>query len=271
MAHDVADFTTDVIERSRTVPVLVDFWAEWCAPCRMLTPVLERLAAKNPQRWELAKVNTDQHQDLATEYGVRGIPNVKLFVNGAVEAEFTGALPERTVEQWLEKHLPHRQARELDVAEIMISKENHAGARAILRGILEHEPDDERARVLLATSLLWDDPAGAAECVARIEEHSERFPLVEAIRTIADGVRKHAAPETLPDHSVRPRYLAALDALVSRDFDAAVERFIDVIREHREYDGDGARRGVIAIFRILGDEHPVVQKHRRAFSSALYA
>ncbi len=100
------DFQQDVIETSRRKPVLVDFWAPWCGPCRMLSPTLDRLARESKGAWRLVKINTDQHPDLATRYEVRGIPAVKLFVNGAVAAEFVGALPEHAVRQWLDEHLP---------------------------------------------------------------------------------------------------------------------------------------------------------------------
>jgi putative thioredoxin len=271
MGYDLVDFEHDVLAQSRTIPVLVDFWAEWCAPCRMLTPILETLAAKHAGRWALVKVNTDVHQEIANRYGIRGIPNVKLFIDGAVANEFSGALPERSVEQWLEKTLPPRHRKELDTAAAMIAQENTAAARAILEGLLEHEPNDERARVLLAGSLLWDDAARATDLVANVEEHSERFPTVEAIRTIAALIGKQAAPATLPEHPVRAAYLEGIDAVARRDFDRAIERFIEVLREERRYDEDGPRKAVIAAFRILGEEHPITQKYRRAFSSALYS
>ncbi len=89
---EVTNFQNDVIEKSFDKPVLVDFWAEWCAPCRMIGPILEKLADENKDSWELAKVDTDKNQEVAMKYGVRGIPNVKLFRNGEVINEFTGAL-----------------------------------------------------------------------------------------------------------------------------------------------------------------------------------
>jgi putative thioredoxin len=271
MNHEIADFATDVLERSKTTPVVVDFWAAWCGPCRVLGPILERLAERDRDRWVLAKVDTDKHQDLAARYGVRGIPHVKLFVDGKVVGEFTGALPERAVEQWLAKVLPGKHQKDLEAAQLLVAREDYAAARPILEGILDHEPDNEQARVLLAGMFISSDPAKAASLVARIEEHSKHFPLAEAIRTFAVLLEKAAHPENLPEGEARMSYSQALDHLAKNDYDRALENFIEVIRRDRSYDDDGARRAVVAMFRILGDEHPLTQKYRRPFSSALNA
>ena len=99
-------FQKEVLEKSRQKPVLVDFWAPWCGPCRVLSPTLEKLARQSGGRWRLVKINADRNPALSARYGVRGIPSVKLFVDGQVRAEFTGAMPEPAVEQWLNAHLP---------------------------------------------------------------------------------------------------------------------------------------------------------------------
>ena len=103
--YDIQDFDKEVIEKSKEVPVLVDFWAAWCAPCRILGPTLEKVASEADGKWQVAKVDTEQFPDKAQQYGVRGIPNCKLFVNGEVVDEFVGALPEPMVNEFMTKAL----------------------------------------------------------------------------------------------------------------------------------------------------------------------
>lgn len=270
MNYEITDFQTDVIERSSAIPVLVDFWAEWCRPCKILGPILERLAAKSDGRWALAKVDTDKHQELAVEFGVRGIPNVKLFVDGKVSSEFTGALPEPSVVQWLKKALPGRFEKDVEKAEKFLQNGRVTEGQSLLETIIKQDPGNEHARVLLAGSLAASNPDKAANLVADIEEHSEHFATVDAIRTFSSLTSKLLYPEALPDDPSKAAYLAALTELASRNYDAALQKFIEVIRTNRYYDDDGARKACIAIFRLLGDEHEVTRNRRREFSSALY-
>ncbi len=270
MKYEITDFQTDVIKRSHDIPVIVDFWAEWCGPCKVLGPILERLAAKSEGQWTLAKVNTDDHQDVAAEYGIRGIPNVKLFVDGKVADEFTAALPEPAVAQWLRRALPDRFRRDIGRAQQLLGENRTTDAHALLEKIIGQDPGNEHARTILAGSLLSTDPNRAASLVAGIEEHSEHFPKVEAIRTYTALMARLQDPALLPDDPAKTLYLTAAQELSHFNYDSALEHFIEVIRTHRSYDDDGARKACVAIFRILGDDHEITRKRRREFSSALY-
>ena len=234
MSFDVRDFEREVIERSYQVPVLVDFWAEWCMPCRMLSPVLERLAQRANGRWVLAKVNTEEHPDLAYRYGVRSIPNVKLFVDGQVVDEFVGALPEYVIEQWLDRVLPSPQQKVLKEAEELLQQQRVSEAQQLLERVVAAEPTNERARVLLARILLFADPARAAELVAPVEPGSPVEELAEAIRTLAPLLQMRSEEE-LPPVPVRPLFWSGVQAVHRAEFDRALEHFIEVIRQNRYY------------------------------------
>jgi putative thioredoxin len=271
MNYEITDFQTDVIKRSSKIPVLVDFWAEWCGPCKMLGPVLERLAEKNGSQWVLAKVNTDAHQDIASQYGIRGIPSVKLFVDGRVANEFTGALPEHAVVQWLNKALPNKFRKRIEEAQLLLGNGKTPEGQSILRDVIHQDPGNHLARVLLAESLISSEPEEAVGLVADIEEDSEHYPMVESIRTFAELSSKALHPERLPDDPVKDSYVAGLKALASMNYKLALRKFIEVIRTNRYYDEDGARMACIAIFRLLGEDHEITQAYRREFSSALYS
>jgi putative thioredoxin len=270
VVSEIQDFAKEVLERSSTVPIVVDFWAEWCEPCRVLGPVLEKLALNAGGRWMLAKVDTDKHQDVAARYGIRSIPSVKLFVDGEVVNEFKGAMPEAAVLQWLERALPDPHRKEIGQADLLLQAGKTLEGQNILGIVLQHDPSNHHARVLLAGSYLESAPDRALELVEGIEEDSRHFPMADAIRTFADLTRKLEHPEQLPDQPVKAVYLEALHALGRGDYETSLRRFIEVIRQDRYFDEDGARRGCIAIFKVLGEENEITRNFRRSFSSALY-
>jgi len=265
----VKNFDQDVLERSNNIPVVVDFWAEWCGPCKVLGPILERQAAESGGRWILATVNTEEYPEDSARFGIRSIPAVKLFIDGKVIDEFTGALPEYAVRQWLEKVIPGPSAAAIASARGMISSGDPEGAAEILRRVVEQEPENAEARVILARALLLDDPVEANRLIDGIEEPGLAAEI-ETVGTVArmNEIRENA--DGFPPSSVREAYLAAIEKFFSRDYDGALADFIGIIREEREYDDDGSRKACLAIFRLLGEEHEITLRHRREFGSALY-
>jgi putative thioredoxin len=266
MSHEVKDFSKDIIELSRSIPVLVDFWAEWCGPCRILGPTLEKLADKYKDRFILVKVNTDHNPEIAARYGIRGIPNVKLFINGEVADEFTGALPEPAVEQWLKKSIPRKNTKDLEAVKNLISKDENDKAFLMLDKMLKQEPDNSELKILLAQTLLFRDPGKAEALAIESELDAENSELVDSIKTIAhlfslNGIKGSDAAGD---------YKSAIEELKQRNFDSALEKFIEVIKTDRSLDDDGARKACIAIFKFLGEDNEITLRHRRDFGSALY-
>lgn len=260
------DFQNDVIEQSKTVPVLVDFWAQWCGPCRILAPVLEKLAEHHAGKWVLVKVNTEEFPEISAQYGIRGIPNVKLFSNGVVIDEFTGALPEYQIEQWLAKALPSPWAEEVARAAAEMAAGNDAVAITLLEGVLVKEPENRDAAAMLVRLILFSRPEEALRLAETLEAEPDYADLSESVRTLGALLVRPAS--AIPDGESREAYGEAVESLRNGDMDSALEHFISVLRKNRYYDDDGSRKACIAIFRLLGEEHEITMKYRRAFDRA---
>ena len=265
---EVNDFQKEVIEKSYEKPVLVDFWAEWCGPCKMIGPVLEKLAEENKDSWELVKVDTDNNQQIAMQYGIRGIPNVKLFLNGKVINEFTGALPEQAIKDWLRKSIPSKFADQIEHAKILLENGNASDARIILEDIHKGDLTNSEVKLLLAKILLFEDQKEALRLTQNVDGNLENIELAESINTLAELITRDV--NTFPQSGVKTDYLTAIVDIKNQNFDAALIKMIEIIRIDRNYDDDGARKVCIAIFKFLGEEHEITLKHRRDFGSALY-
>ncbi len=270
MNYEMNDFSDDVIKSSFELPVLVDFWAEWCGPCKMLSPTLEKLAEKFKDQWKLVKIDSDKNPDIAGKYGVRGIPNVKLFVDGEVVNEFTGALPENMVMDWLKKAIPSKNKKSIEEAKTLLSNNEKDKAVKLLENILSSEPDNEEAKVLLAKAIFFENPEQSLEMLKEIDEFSENFETVDSLRTFARMFGLLNQSGSLPTNQVKDIYLEGIKNLQNQNYDAALENFIETIRTDRYYDDDGARKACIAIFKYLGEENQITLKYRRDFSGALY-
>lgn len=266
MGFDVQSFQEDVIEASEHGPVVVDFWAPWCGPCRVLGPIIEKLAHEQADTWTLVKVNSDAHQAEAMRFGVRGIPAVKMFYKGEVIDEFTGALPEPAIRQWLEKALPGETKDLMKHVESLMEEGASDQATPLLERILELEPTNPAAAGHLASIIALEDPDRAEQLADIAMTGEPRFVQVaEAVRSLTQHLKMQA-----PEGPGQPLYRQATGQLTSGDAESAVLTLIEVLKTDRYYADDAARKLGVAIFTLLGPFHPVSQAHRRTFDMWLY-
>jgi putative thioredoxin len=274
-----ATFEQDVLERSKTVPVLVDFWAPWCAPCRALKPILEKLVVEYKGKFALAKVNTDENPEIATRYGVRGIPNVKAFVDGELADEFTGALPESGVRQFLENLAPSPGENLRRSARDAVARGDFEAAEAMLREALALDAGDEAAHVDLAELLVArQDYGGADAALAAVPEHrrDERAATVAAKvalwkrgQSLPDlGTLKSAVDARPEDSDARLGYAERLAA--EGQIQPAMDELIEVVRRARGEKREQARKTIVALFGLAADRPDLVSEYRRKLSGALY-
>jgi putative thioredoxin len=261
-------FQQDVIDASFKTPVVVDFWAVWCQPCRMIGPVLEKLEKEANGQWKLVKVNTDEEPELSQHFQIRSIPAVKMIRDGRIIDEFVGALPEVDVRKWLEKHLPNESKNQLEAAKAMLQAGNSAKARKILEATVKQEPANAEARVLLAILLMPDDIDKAAELVKPIEEESPFSNQANAVRTLQRLAHlNETSGEPEEDWHL---YRQGITAFKKGKFAEALDAWIELVGRNRQLDDDGARKACVALFIVLGSEHELTQKYHRRFTSALY-
>ena len=271
---DVTDgtFEFDVINQSFNTPVVVDFWAPWCGPCRMLSPILEGLATDPALDFILAKVNVDDNPNVAMRYRVQGIPAVKAFVDGQVVAEFAGAQPEPRVREFLIKLIPDEVDETLNQAAGLLALHRWQDAENVLAELLDAYPTNQRAHYQMARALLGQ----ALGC--------ETLPHLAAI---SDGTEYVSAERLKPLATYLCRIdtveaddtdLPPLEALYNRsamlvrrgNLEAALDGLLDVLRQDKRYRNGEARDVMLAVFELLGDGDDLTQTYRSELARVLF-
>ncbi len=268
-----SSFQTDVLERSKQVPVVVDFWAPWCGPCRMLGPVLEKLANEFKGGFILAKINTDEDQRAAMQYGVQGIPAVKGFKDGRLAAEFVGAVPEPQVRAFLQK-LGVKVGAGAGVAAgpdpaALLAQGKWLDAEMALRQMGATNGAEPAVKLSFARALLAQGKATEAnEILNKVTEGPEAAQAT-ALRPLA-ALLLEATGTTNGAGELDGLYHDAGQKIAAGDVRGGMDALLDVLRRDKRFRNGEARQVMLAIFAMLGEENPLVREYRNKLASVLF-
>ena len=275
-----AQFEKQVIEASRQHPIVVDFWAAWCAPCLMLGPLLERVVLSYGGQFRLARVNVEQHSQAAQQYGIQAIPAVKVFREGKVVSEFLGAVPEAQIKQALERALPGEADQLLAEADQLRAGGMAAAARQKYQQALESSPEHARALLRLAElAVEAGEPEEARSLLARLPQGSPEWQegrglaaQVEFMAECADaGGPEQAATAAREDpEAPHAHYQLACCLAAEGRYQEALEEFLGTLRLDRDFRSGAAKEAVLRVFRLAGEESEMVRQYRQQLASILF-
>jgi len=278
-------FRTDVLEASRSVPVLVDFWAPWCGPCKQLTPVLEKAVRAAKGKVRLVKMNIDDHPQIAGQLGIQSIPAVIAFKNGQPLDGFMGALPESQVAAFIQRIAgpggDDSVEAALEAAAAALDAKDYAGAAGLYGAVLQAEPEHMGALAGLVRCFLGlGEVAQACGLLAGLSPEQEKDPAIAGARAaleLAEQAEKLGSPADLArrverdpaDHQSRFDLALALNA--GGDRAAAVEHLLEIVRRDRGWNDEAARKQLLQFFEAWGPKDPAAVKGRQRLSSLLFA
>ncbi len=273
-----ATFVTDVLERSKELPVIVDFWAPWCGPCRIIGPVLEGLAEEYEGRVQLVKLNTDENPRVSTQLKIQSIPHVMAFKDGKLAKQFVGAVPEPQARAFFEALVPSgadleaqrgeaaRSAGDLDVARAhfeaaLALDAEHAGAASGLATLLLERGDLERASEVLG-------PVSAYSRDADVKRLAARIRLAQAASTLDRGALE--ARVGVDEHDARARYELGTALVATQEWETGLEHLLEAVRLDRTLDGDGPRGRLLDALEVLGADHELAREFRMRLANVLF-
>ena len=270
----LADFTQHVLEESKHRPVVVDFWAPWCGPCKSLKPILEKLAAEYGGKFLLAKINSDDNQELAARYGVRGIPSVKAFVGGEPVDEFSGALPEGEVRAFLDRLVPGPADELRQQATAARTAGDIAGALKLLAEASKLDPGHIGVRLDAAEIMLdLNEADEARRLLGSMQDDADpRVPALKArlqfMGVAGEDEAALSARVAANESDLEARLKLANLLVAAGQYEAGMDQLLEIVRRDRGFEDDIGRKTLLSVFNLLGGGE-LVSRYRRLLASAL--
>ncbi|HMD88256.1 MAG TPA: tetratricopeptide repeat protein [Anaerolineaceae bacterium] len=266
-----ADFEYEVLSYSQNTPVLVDFWAPWCQPCKLLDPILEKLILEANGNLRLARVNTDDNPNLAIRYGVHSLPTVKAFSQGQVVSEFVGLQPEPRLRELLGKIMPPSPANlAVEKANSMLFLHQYSSAEKMFREILEQHPDLSSAQLGLSKTLLHEAKVSEALELLHSIPASREFSQAEILLPFAIALKDFQAEKLADETDLDTAFKNSIRLASRGNLPAALDGLLDILRQDRHYHSDRARLVVLGLLELLGEEDPQTRQYRSELASVLF-
>lgn len=265
-----ANFDQKVLADSRQFPVVVDFWAEWCNPCKVLEPILERLTIEAHGSIRLAKLNVDDNQNLAVRYGVHNIPAIKAFKEGKVVSEFVGIQPEAQLREFIRAIIPDPSDLILEKGNSLLELSQWVSAESAFREILLTAPDHAGARFGLAKALIFQGKYDSALEILNSFPASKNYSSALNLLLLVNTVLEAEKESKYYDDPLDAAYNRALQLFTKGNFPAAMDGLIDIVRENKNFHDGQPRLILVALFDLFGENHPLTHQYRQELVSILF-
>ncbi len=267
------DFNKEVVELSFLKPVLIDFWAEWCGPCKILGPVLEELERESKGKWALVKINTEEEQEIAAYFRIQSIPSCKLVHEGKIIDEFQGAQTKTVIKNWLEKHLSDLLVEEAEVLtddfETIISTQDQIPDKEFMlkvQDFLKGNSDHELANLTYAKHELFYNPSSVIDRLKKLNEYNNAQQLIPHFELVKEFLQN-----TYDEKSETEKDLIKIKtALLNKNGQEAIDLIIQILHKDRAFDDEIARRLGIALFTIWGTQYSLTKENRKLFDMAIW-